>query len=177
MSRLSHLSRLSALGVLLAAAAGGAHAIDAELGTLVPGQSLSFSQSAASFTDTYRMTVGDPVDFFFSFSNLGLGSAASLSVALNGNEIVGAFGRNIEWTWGPFGDPPPFPTGAEFLVTITGSDNTLGDASYVFEVATAMPGGIPPVPEPASWALMLAGGGAVGAMAGRRRRRVAAGHA
>jgi len=155
------------------AVAGSAHATDADLGTLVPGQSLSFTQSAASFTDTYRLTVGDPVDFLFSFSNLGLGSAANLSVALNGNEIVGAFGRNIEWTWGPFGDPPPFPTGAEFLVTITGSDNTLADASYVFEVFTAGTGGIPPVPEPGTWALMLAGGGAITALAGRRRRGVA----
>jgi hypothetical protein len=143
-----------------------AHACAAsvDLGELLAGQQFSFEQQLGSFSDSFSFTVGAPVDFILDFSNLGLGSRASLSVFLNGNEIVGTFGRNLTFAWGPFGSPAPFAPGTAFLVTVSGSDNTLADASYRLGLTA-------PVPEPASAAMMLAGLVAVGAVA---RRRLAA---
>jgi hypothetical protein len=148
---------IAALTVLPAAHASAA---SVDLGTLVAGQSFSFEQQLGSFADS------EPVDFTLDFSNLGLGSRASLSVFLNGNEIVGTFGRNLTFAWGPFtggGSTFPFATGTEFLVTVDGVDNTLADASYRLGITAA-------VPEPASAAMLLAGLAAVGAVARRRMK-------
>lgn len=158
------LRRAAAVTALSVLPAVPAFAATADLGTLIAGQQFSFEQQLDSFSDSFSFTVGEPVDFVLDFSNLGLGSRASLSVFLNGNEIVGTFGRNLTFAWGPFGSPFPFASGTEFLVTVSGTDNTLADASYRLGLTA-------PVPEPASAAMMLAGLVAVGAVA---RRRLAA---
>lgn len=154
----------AALAILPAA---HAHAASVDLGTLVAGQSFSFEQQLSGFADEFSFTVGEPVDFTLDFSNLGLGSRAALSVFLNDSEIVGAFGRNLTFAWGPFtggGSAFPFAAGTVFRVTVDGVDNTLADASYRLGITAA-------VPEPASAAMMVAGLLAVGAAARRRMNR------
>lgn len=156
--------RIALIAALTVLPAAHASAASVDLGTLVAGQSFSFEQQLGNFADSFSFTVGEPVDFTLDFSNLGLGSRASLSVFLNGNEIVGTFGRNLTFAWGPFtggGSAFPFATGTEFLVTVDGVDNTLADASYRLGITAA-------VPEPASAAMLLAGLAAVGAVARRR---------
>ena len=143
--------------------------MDLDLGTIVPNTAFSYEGSGDAFADTFTLTVDQPVDFLFAFTNLGLGSNATVDVALNGNVIVGAFGRNIEASWGPF-VTPPFGPGTQFTVSISGSDGTPLNAAYRFDVFTAGQGGIPPVPEPATWAMSLAGLGATAAVVRRRRR-------
>lgn len=154
------LSAMSVLGV------SPAQAETFDLGTLEFGETLSFEQQASSFSDSFRFTVGAPVDFTLDFENLGLGSRATLSVFLNGNEIVGTFGRNLTFAWGPFasgGGAFPFASGTEFLFTVHGTDGILTNPSYRLGITAA-------VPEPASVAMMLSGLAAI-AVAVRRRMR------
>lgn len=156
----------AALSAALFASTAPAMAASFDLGVLEFGETLSFEQQAGSFSDSFRFSVGAPVDFTLDFENLGLGSRAALSVLLNGNEIVGTFGRNLTFAWGPFasgGSAFPFASGTEFLVTVSGIDGRLGDPSYRLGITAA-------VPEPASAALMLSGLAAVAAAARRRMK-------
>lgn len=138
-----------------------------DLGVLERGETLHFQQTAGSFADSFSFVVGEPVDFTLDFSNLGLGSRASLSVFLNGNEIVGSFGRNLTFAWGPFtgsgSSAFPFASGSQFLVTVSGTDSTAGNPAYQLGITAA-------VPEPASVAMMLSGLAAVAGVARRRAR-------
>lgn len=140
-----------------------AHAIDLTVNPLLAGQTFSYEQDAPAFSDSLTFTIGEPLDFVLSFSNLQMGSRASLSVFLNGNEIVGTFGRNLTWSWGPFGSVPAFPVGTSFVVTVSGTDSTLDTPSYALSLSA--------VPEPSTWALLGVGLLAVAsAFRGGRRR-------
>lgn len=153
------------LSAALLAGTAPARAASFDLGALEFGETLSFEQHAGSFSDSFRFTVGAPVDFTLDFENLGLGSRAAVSVFLNGNEIVGTFGRNLTFAWGPFtggGSAFPFAGGTEFLVTVSGIDGRLSDPSYRLGITAA-------VPEPASAALLLSG---LATLAGATRRRL-----
>lgn len=130
--------------------------------TLMAGESFTFTQTAAAFSDSLAFTIGEPLDFTLSFTNLQMGSRATVSVFLNGNEIVGTFGRNVTWSWGPFGTLPAFPVGTEFLVTVAGTDGTPANASYSLTLSA--------VPEPSTLAMLGLGALAVVSGVWRNRR-------
>ncbi|WP_026224875.1 PEP-CTERM sorting domain-containing protein [Methyloversatilis thermotolerans] len=163
-----NLIRAALLGTGLSCAlASPAMAEIVDLGVVELGETLQFEQSAGSFADSFSFVVGEPVDFTLDFSNLGLGSRASLSVLLNGTEIVGSFGRNLTFAWGPFtgggSSAFPFASGTQFLVTVSGTDNSLSNPSYRLGITAA-------VPEPTRVAMLLSGLVAVAGVARHRMR-------
>ncbi|MCW5626234.1 MAG: PEP-CTERM sorting domain-containing protein [Burkholderiales bacterium] len=144
---------------LLACSASYAASVD--YGTVMAGEGFTFQQMAGSYSDSLTFTLGEPIEFVLSFTNLALGSNSTLTVFLDGTPIVGTFGKNLTWSWGPV----DFPAGAEFLVTVTGTDSVLSNPSYSVSLATA------PVPEPSTWAMLGVGALAVAASIRRQQRR------
>jgi hypothetical protein len=65
-------------------------------------------------------------------------------------------------------------TGAVTAVRIVGLDNFGGSPGFDVDFIQVLPGSIGEVPEPASWAMLIAGFGLVGATQRRRRTSVAA---
>ena len=65
-------------------------------------------------------------------------------------------------------------TGAVVAVKIVGLDNLGGSPGFDVDFIQVLPGSIGEVPEPASWAMLIAGFGLVGASQRRRRTSVAA---
>jgi hypothetical protein len=65
-------------------------------------------------------------------------------------------------------------TGAVTAVKIVGLDNFGGSPGFDVDFIQVLPGSIGEVPEPASWAMLIAGFGLVGASQRRRRTSVAA---
>jgi hypothetical protein len=65
-------------------------------------------------------------------------------------------------------------TGAVTAVKIVGLDNLGGSPGFDVDFIQVLPGSIGEVPEPASWAMLIAGFGLVGATQRRRRASVAA---
>ena len=65
-------------------------------------------------------------------------------------------------------------TGAVVAVRIVGLDNFGGSPGFDVDYIQVLPGSIGGVPEPASWAMLIAGFGLVGASARRRRAVTAA---
>jgi hypothetical protein len=101
---------------------------------------------------------GERADIFVSRNNINfvfLGTAADDSVT--------AFDlASIGWT------------GAVVAVKIVGLDNFGGSPGFDVDFIQVLPGSIGEVPEPASWAMLIAGFGLVGASQRRRRTSVAA---
>lgn len=155
---------LGVIGLLGALTSTPSHAFNVTIDPLLANESFTFGQSSPSFSDTLTFKIGEPLDFVLSFTNLQLGSSASLIVSLGGNPIVGTFGRNLTWSWGPFGSIPAFPVGTEFVVSITGTDSTSSNASYSMKLETVGA----PVPEASSWMMMAAGLLAIGVITRRR---------
>ena len=146
-------------------------------------------------TGTYGLvnhssSVGDSLNFgavnagdtlTFVLDNLSLGQKAYSDASLNGGyDLLGwTGGHNHVYSTGYTATSPLFagvPTGTYVAfedLQFGGSDYNYDDESFVFTNATLIPGG-PGVPEPAAWALMLLGFGAIGLMARRGRALAAA---
>lgn len=123
-------------------------------------------------------------------SNLGDFHLSTLTcIALGGGTSFGTFtidfydaGDQFSGSFNGGSSPTSIPTisNVDWLFTITGGTGRFADASGIFEGtgtadATTRPTHVvidfgPPVPEPASWTLMLLGFGGIG-FAIRRRRR------
>jgi len=159
-------------GVVAAAVCGAASAAAAAIIPITftsPGPDGSFSGTfgdrgiaTATFTDTFTFTL--PTGLASTVVNSTLqGSSTDVnftSVTLNGVTFnVGAAGQN-EFR---FLDNLPVTSGTQTL-TITGTSAGNGSYDGTLAFAPAVRG----VPEPASWALMIVGFGAAGAMLRRR---------
>lgn len=109
-----------------------------------------------AYGDTYvlgQVTQGDTLEFFIQI--------------LNGNTYYTNPARNVldnfNHAWAnPYGGDAQVPAGIHiaFEDLLNGGDRNYADHGFVFSIT--------PVPEPASWALLL--GGAAGMLAWRRRR-------
>jgi hypothetical protein len=161
-----------AAGVLLATAAASASAVTYTIGTMplapaIYSNTASLPFSNAPFTDRY--------DFVFPAGGVtASGSAVSVNVSglLNISDIKVSLFTASGTALGSGGTGVssqlfnvPLTGGASYYYTVTGTANGAVGGAYSFIASAA------PVPEPSTYALMIAGIGAVGFMAMRRRER------
>jgi hypothetical protein len=146
-----------ATSILLAFAAGGAMADD---------QTVSFAGSIASFDSMGTVLAGgnDVITFdnlvpgIYDFTMTLSGQYLTLTgVSLNG--IEGLYGTMGKWTFAGVDGTSTTP----LVLTLSGITSTKGTPIYSGELSVAA------VPEPETYAMFLAGLGALGFMARRRR--------
>jgi len=182
---MSKLIRMAAVAAFASLAATGASA--AVITPAIDGAAGSFSNptvqctptvnscpSGQSFTDTVTFTTPTGYNSVSSILNSTFNTSNPLT-NLNFNSVVlnngtSNFAFNI--VNGVFDSASremiPLTANASNVLTITGT--TFGDASYS---GTLSFGATPAVPEPATWALMLMGFGAVGFSMRRKRSATA----
>jgi hypothetical protein len=123
------------------------------------------------FTDE---TVVDGVGNDIFISEVGAsGERADVFVSRNGINFV-FLGTALDSSTTAFDLASIGWTGAVTAVKIVGLDNFGGSPGFDVDFIQVLPGSIGEVPEPASWAMMIAGFGLVGATQRRRRTSVAA---
>ena len=165
MSRVPSLIATSVAFAIGSAAAADLGALDLSSGS----SGFSSTPTAGSFVDTLTFTLGEP-----SLANGSVTSVVSgnqdvdfTSISLSGPGGVFAFlpllGEPVE-VWALQGSGAALGAGT-YTLTLAG-DNSAGIASYGGNLAV-MP--ISPVPEPTSFALMLAGASVALFLARRRR--------
>ena len=106
------------------------------------------------------------------FNNAGdaLFTGTIAGVPLANSSVKGG----VATTWQHFGGTATIVTAGLYPVAFTFNTNLVPSADVVIDRVYILPGGgggpeIPPIPEPATWAMLIAGFGMVGLMARRRR--------
>lgn len=114
------------------------------------------------------VAAGTSLQFYIDVTNRGVTYSSDTDLNFDGRShfFAGSYGGGD--SFGSSVLTPGFYTYIGFEDRAVGSDWDYDDATYVF----ADVGQVSPVPEPATWALMIAGFGLVG-FASRRRRRIA----
>lgn len=150
----------------------GNNGFDIDGAESIPGETIStafYDDATDAFTDTFDFFLPDGI-VGFTLSSIGFAansSIQSISMNFNGTNIpltlTGNAGGGVTVTAasGAF----PISLGGPQKLTITGTagPDAVYSSTATFERVTA------PVPEPASWALMIAGFGGAGAMLRRRK--------
>jgi len=117
--------------------------------------------------DRSDISSGD-FDIIFNYDSIqweaGTASGASSATGLGGTAA------RAGWASGT-GEFYEFPGSGVNGAFINGGPNALAGMSYVFEVRNGVVSDPTPIPEPETWAMLLAGLGIVGMSAKRRRRQ------
>lgn len=145
----------------------------------------TFEVAPESDGNIYRFALGTtPISFDWGFDTLATGVSARITLtnlaggsfsydalfAGNDNELAGGSTQNsFRLNWAPIGFDGNVDGTYRVRLAVSGLDGGTKATSIRVQVGDGLAGAIP---EPASWALMIAGFGGVGAM--MRRRRVAA---
>ncbi|PLX73356.1 MAG: hypothetical protein C0607_13760 [Azoarcus sp.] len=150
--------------------AGSASAAVYDLGTITPGTVLSdFSStfaSGTSFTDTWNFSIATPLESAGWISNVILGTwynITGLSASLFTSSGIELYDLNANpaSTADTLYGSGTFAAG-DYYFEVSGTATGPNGGLYAFSVTTQ------PVPEPGTYAMMLAGLGLIGAVARRR---------
>ena len=161
---------VSAVIALASAASFGA-----SLGSLPPSASFSNTVTGA-FTDTWTFSLGAPSTVATSLTNVGItfgsfstGGITGLLAYLNGFQLFGPTtitnSPPVTVTTQVLTGATSLPAGT-FSLVVSGTGVTGGSASYGGNIAALAA----PVPEPESYAMLLAGLGVMGSIAFRRNK-------
>lgn len=154
--------------------AAGANATTYDLGTIVAPSvyTQSVVVGVGSFSDKWIFDITTPMVSGGSVSNLnifiqGMGSLYNidgLSVKLfdNTNTLLVDLDSFASSTANFKTGSGPFAPANDYYFTVSGNGNGISGGNYVFAVSTL------PVPEPETYAMLLAGLGLIGAVARRR---------
>jgi len=175
MKKISFAKRALCVATL-AVASWGAHAnMIVNIGPIVPGNSFSqvIQQKVGGFIDKWNFTITQPTFSAGSVSNLAITVAplgnlyniTGLSAQLytSTNILVENLDTNPAST-ADFKVGSGLFTPGNYYFSLSGTGNGLFGGQYVFAVTTL------PVPEPESYAMLLAGLGVMGAIAVRRKK-------
>ncbi len=144
-------------------------------GVLPPSASFSNTVTGA-FTDTWTFNLGQTSAVAASLTNVevtfaGFGTSGGIlgfAATLNGIPLVGPTSTvnvpPITVTTKVLAGGGVFPAGSMYTLVVTGTGITGPSASYGGSITAV------PVPEPETYAMMLAGLGVVGFLAARRRK-------
>lgn len=181
------LSKISLAAVLVMGCQLSAQASVTELGLISGTKTLSGTTVAGAFTDYFNFTVGQT-------NMAGLATTSILFPTIYGTLVQGLnlyAGTFSDSTQLPAAISLPFITstsvsGGATTTTLASSANltatgytlvingtSLGNAGYTGIIALTAPGGgpvTPPVPEPETYAMLLAGLGMLGFIARRRQK-------
>jgi hypothetical protein len=147
----------------------------ASLGSLPPSASFSNTVTGA-FTDTWTFDLGSPSIVATSLTNVGItfgsfstGGITGLLAYLNGVQLLGPTSVTnsppVTVTTQVLTGTRSLPAGT-FSLVVSGTGVTGGSASYGGNIVALAA----PVPEPESYAMLLAGLGVMGAIALRRNK-------
>ncbi len=158
----------------------GAFAVTGPVSPVAPAPSASFANTVVgAFTDIWQFNLGSPSIVAASLTNVEVsifgnstGGILGLHAWLNGTEIFGSISSSTTYPFGP-GNPltittqvkaggVALPAGVNYELKISGTGITGTSASYGGNLVAT------PVPEPETYAMMLAGLGALGFLARRR---------
>lgn len=154
----------------------GANAVDHDLGTVfAPTTYSNVAQVAVgSFSDKWIFDVAAPLQsagsasiLNMSFGAMPMYTVTGLTVQLydSGNNLL----ANLDNNPGSSADykvgSGVFPVGNDYYFTVSGNATGSLGGQYVFAVSTL------PVPEPETYAMLLAGLGIMGAVARRRKAK------
>lgn len=174
---------LGTFGVSFSSAGGFAAVVDHGFPALTPSGTNIFGGTTADGRLGYTSTIS--AAFFDPFNSAtkatttrvrvlgdlyGIGSG---TITLTAYDQFGAvLAQSTDTDDKPFGQGPVVEVNAAGIhsITLVGTSGTVGFDNFEFESVTPISGG---VPEPATWAMMLLGFGALGAEM-RRRRPLAA---
>lgn len=172
--RLHSKIKAVALAAVLAVGSSGALALDDDLGT-IDSSSASFSNTVGSgFTDTWTFSLSSLSYVAASLTNVesALGSFATGGIAglaastdtftLTGSPIISTSGP-VTVTTQVLAGTAVLSAGS-YTLTVSGTGITGSSASYGGNIVAT------PVPEPGTYAMLMAGLGVVGLLVMRRRR-------
>jgi hypothetical protein len=157
----NHLRRLVAAVMLSAAVVGGANADTFNVGSVTDEPYIhSVLHDAGSFLDVYNFSVN-------TLTNLVLGAVSNEVSSAAFGSILSVDGLKL----GLFNATSPgalaFPlTAGNYFVEISGKADGRNGGAYLFSMAAPAA----PVPEPAVWIFLLAGGALVTGVARYKRR-------
>lgn len=146
----------------------------------IPGETVStsiYNGATDAFTDTFDFFLPNGI-VGFTLSSIGFAANSSIqaiSMSFNGNNIPltltnnASGGVTVTASSGAF--PVSFGASQQLIISGTAGPDAVYGATATFERARAA------VPEPASWALMIAGFGGAGAMLRRRNTARGLAHA
>jgi len=168
---MNHVLKKTALALVLAGACGLASALDVSggsssqtfnAGLLTTPWNFSHSSISTNFTDIINFTLTGASDFSYFAHTLyltGISTITPFNASLDGYSLTVSSDGVFRYVNGEL----TLPSGAHYL-TFSGAGAGLYGGSYGVQIAAA------PVPEPESWALLLAGFGFMGVMARRRSK-------